>query len=997
MESAPLEVWRILMIDDDEDDYLITRSMLRQTQGRGVEIQWAQTYRIGQQCLESNHYHAVLVDYDLGARTGIELIQETVSRGYAAPLILFTGRGSYETDIEAMQAGATMYLTKAEATPLLLERSLRYAIERKRIEEELRTARAQSENESRRLEAVMEALPVGVAITNAKGDQIHANSAYEKVWSGPQPEVKTVSDYAAYRAWWVDTGEPLAADEWASAQAVQKGEAVIGQTLQIQRFDGSHAFVINSASPVRSSTGEVIGSAVAIQDITTLREVEQALRESEEQLRLAHEAGDLGTWRYDLLAGRLHFDERARLHYGLDTGTVSLEAILARVHPDDVERLKQDIVSANDPASEGRYATEYRVIHPDGEIRWLAVQARIYFEGEDESPHAVLVVGTSQDVTARKQVEQALRESQTDLNRAQAVAQTGSWRLNVRRDELLWSDETYRIFGIPKGSPQSYETFLASIHPEDREFVDRSWSAALRGEPYDIEHRIVVGEELKWVRERAELEFDRQGNLLGGFGTVQDITERKRMEDELRGQALFPEENPNPVMRLSPDGTLLYANSSSKWLLERWKRDSSTGFPAKILLTLAEVLRCGSAKEVDVECDEKIFSFVLSPIQSQDYVNLYGRDITERKQIEHSLRKLSQAIEQSPVSVVITDIHGTIEYVNPKFSRLTGYTFEEAYGNNPRILQSGQTPAHIYQHLWETIMAGSQWQGEFCNRKKNGELYWESASISPIVDENGAITHFVAVKEDITGRKKAEDALRDYAEKLESSNQVLQDFAFVASHDLQEPLRKIQAFGEILKSQHCQALDEQGKSYVDRMQVSARRMRSMLDGLLAYSRVTTQGQPFTQVDLAQITADILSDLELRMMQTGGQVYLDSLPVIEADPVQIRQLLQNLVGNALKFHRPGVPPQINISFRPASGDTIQLVVEDNGIGFDMLLAGQLFQPFRRLHPKSEYEGTGMGLAICRKIVERHGGQIDARSGSGLGATFIVTLPISQKAE
>lgn len=165
----------------------------------------------------------------------------------------------------------------------------------------------------------------------------------------------------------------------------------------------------------------------------------------------------------------------------------------------------------------------------------------------------------------------------------------------------------------------------------------------------------------------------------------------------------------------------------------------------------------------------------------------------------------------------------------------------------------------------------------------------------------------------------------------------------------------------------------------------------MLDGLLAYARLATQGKPFGKVDLKQVVAEILSDLEVRIMETGGQVEIEDLPVIDADPVQMRQLLQNLIGNALKFHRPGVPPVVKVSWKPASQSEIELIVKDNGIGFDMGNAHQLFKPFHRLHGRSEYEGTGMGLAICRKIVELHGGTISAQSVPGEGSTFTVTLP------
>jgi light-regulated signal transduction histidine kinase (bacteriophytochrome) len=240
--------------------------------------------------------------------------------------------------------------------------------------------------------------------------------------------------------------------------------------------------------------------------------------------------------------------------------------------------------------------------------------------------------------------------------------------------------------------------------------------------------------------------------------------------------------------------------------------------------------------------------------------------------------------------------------------------------------------------------------------------------------------------------KRAEEALLAYTEQLWRSNQALEDFAFIASHDLREPLRKIQLFGDRLHSRYSQELGPQGQDYITRMQQAARRMQEMLDGMLAYARITSQGQPFTQIDLLQVVGEVLSDLEARLVQTGGQVEVDPLPTIEADPLQMRQLFQNLLGNALKFHRPETPPRVRISGSPPGEKTITLAIADNGIGFEEQEAAQLFQPFHRLHGKSEYEGTGMGLAICRKIVERHGGSIHVNSQPGQGTTFHVTFPI-----
>jgi light-regulated signal transduction histidine kinase (bacteriophytochrome) len=240
--------------------------------------------------------------------------------------------------------------------------------------------------------------------------------------------------------------------------------------------------------------------------------------------------------------------------------------------------------------------------------------------------------------------------------------------------------------------------------------------------------------------------------------------------------------------------------------------------------------------------------------------------------------------------------------------------------------------------------------------------------------------------------------------ELTRSNAELEQFAYVASHDLQEPLRKIQAFGDLLAATAGVALDEQGRLYVERMQDAARRMQGLINDLLTFARLTSQARAFEEVDLARVAQEVVSDLEERLRRTGGRVEVGELPRLQSDPTQMRQLLQNLVGNALKFHRPEVPPVVVLRYRPLrdvaargrarAAALCEIAVEDNGIGIEEKYLERIFAPFQRLHGRGEYEGTGMGLAICRKIVERHGGRITAHSTPGQGTTFLVTLPLHQ---
>jgi len=250
-------------------------------------------------------------------------------------------------------------------------------------------------------------------------------------------------------------------------------------------------------------------------------------------------------------------------------------------------------------------------------------------------------------------------------------------------------------------------------------------------------------------------------------------------------------------------------------------------------------------------------------------------------------------------------------------------------------------------------------------------------------------------------RDQAEQALSEYAAELEISNRELQDFANIASHDLQEPLRKIQTFSELLETRHSTRLDAEGLDYLVRMSSAARRMQALLHGLLAYSRITTRGQPFEPIVLADVVQRVVGDMDLQIEEAHAEVVVGDLPVIEADVIQMYQLFQNLLSNALKFQLDGSHPQVEINarcFRGAKPNGFknialcEITVRDNGIGFDEKYNDRIFQPFERLHGRDDYPGTGMGLAICRKIVERHNGTITATSSPDAGTTFIIQLPV-----
>jgi PAS domain S-box-containing protein len=405
---------------------------------------------------------------------------------------------------------------------------------------------------------------------------------------------------------------------------------------------------------------------------------------------------------------------------------------------------------------------------------------------------------------------------------------------------------------------------------------------------------------------------------------------------------------------------------------------------------------------------EEVFSLVLKQwIDAVAYptdtmgLSVYIRNITERKNVEDRLVMLSRAVEQSPASIMITDFSGTIEYVNEKFIRLTGYRREEVIGQNPRILKSGERPREEYAGMWKTLLAGGEWRGEFHNKKKNGDLFWEYASISAIKDKDGNVRHFLAIKEDITARKKGEEEIRRLNEELEErvqgrteelrrANHELESFSYSVSHDLKAPLRLISGFADLLRQDGSGNLSEKQRQHLELILKNTEHMNQLINSLLVFSRIARQVPQLVPVDVEALARLVV---EQQRQDAGSHVpivEIGFLPPVTADPVLLRQVFANLIGNAFKFTRTTRDAHIEIGGEVKGNEKLYFV-RDNGVGFPSSKKERLFQVFHRLHNQSEFEGTGIGLANVRKIVERHGGRVWAEGDEGRGASFFFTLP------
>jgi PAS domain S-box-containing protein len=475
--------------------------------------------------------------------------------------------------------------------------------------------------------------------------------------------------------------------------------------------------------------------------------------------------------------------------------------------------------------------------------------------------------------TIYKQAKEALLENEQDLNRAQAVAHTGSWRLDVQRNQLLWSDETHRIFGIPRETLMTYETFLSSVHPEDWEYVDRKWTAALHGEPYDIEHRIVVDDEVKWVRERAELEFNSKGELKGGFGTVQDITERKRIENELR---------------------------------------------------------------------------------VKDF-----------------------AVTSAATGIAIADLDGIVTYVNLACLRMWDYEQEEEVLGKPATNFFADDKE--FGVALKAVLKEGVWQGEGKARRSDGPTFDVQVLANLVADADGEPFCIMASFVDITERKKLE--------------QLKDEFIGLVSHELRTPLTVIGGCLSTLITEWNRLSPSEVQQLLKDALLESQSLSHLIENLLELSRA--QAQQLTlyseMIDIKSLVKETLHKIK---QQAPSHRFVTSVPsepmLMNADPLRIERILYNLLDNAAKYSPPDSQIKVSANAEP---ERLVIGVSDHGKGLSSSEQTRIFGPFQRLENNrpDQARGAGLGLMVCRRLVEAHGGEIWVESKKGRGSTFFFSLP------
>jgi PAS domain S-box-containing protein len=383
-------------------------------------------------------------------------------------------------------------------------------------------------------------------------------------------------------------------------------------------------------------------------------------------------------------------------------------------------------------------------------------------------------------------------------------------------------------------------------------------------------------------------------------------------------------------------------------------------------------------------------------------VLILSQDISERKRAEQMLHLQSAALNAAANAIVLTDINGIIEWVNPAFITLTGYNSVEAIGKNPReIIKSGNHDLNYYQDLWDMILAGKIWRGEMINRRKDGTFYTEEQTITPLLDEFGKITHFISIKEDITKRKHSENQiikLNEELEKrieertaqLESTNKELEAFTYSVSHDLRAPLRAINGYANIFEEDYSGKLDDESKRLLNVIQQNAKKMGNLIDDLLSFSRLGKMGIKKSNINMNELVRGIFDELK-KTFNYSTELKIDNTIDIKADSALMNQVIINLLSNALKYSVNSQKPIIEINSY-IDKNKVVFSIKDNGVGFNMKYYDKLFGVFQRLHSSSEFEGTGVGLAIVKRIIIKHGGEVWAESILNVGSTFYFSLPV-----
>lgn len=863
----------------------------------------------------------------------------------------------------------------------------------------------------------------GVIITDAAGNIRNMNSVAEKLsgWKEQVAVGKHIQEVLVLKN--EETGMPA----HNPIQRVIREGVIVGlanHTVLVAK-DGTERPIADSAAPIfDTKTKSISGVVLVFRDQTEERQKQKALRDSESLLRESQRQARIGSYELDISSGVWTSSETLDEIFGIPPSySKTVEGWSALIHPDDREMMvryfQNEVVAAR-----GKFNREYRIIRQsDNQVRWVHGLGGLVL---DDNGAPVKMLGTIQDITERKLQELKVEDSERSYRAL----------FNSIQDALYIQDNQGRFLDVNDGAVAMYgypREFFIGKTPEvlsapgknDMDSIAKKIREAFEGKPQRFEF---------WGKRATGEIFPKEVRLFKSvyFGqdviiaVAQDITKRKHAEEILRAS----EERYRKLIDASPDaiaitdvnGNLLFLSERTIELFGGSHHKSYEGenilnwitpqHREKALKGIHDVVAGVPNADNQYKLLREDGSMFYGEINAAPLIDANGnpegivaliRDITQRKQAEESLRKFSLVIEQSPAVVVITDKNGDIEYVNKKFTELTGYTLEEVQGKNPRILKSGLTPEATYKEMWSRLHEGKEWKGIFCNKKKNGELYWEEALITPLYDDEGTLVNYVALKEDITLQRKIaeekaalEEQLR-HAQKMESIGTLASGIA----HDFNNILGIVMAHVSLLE----RLKDDQEKfsASVDTVFRTINRGASLVKQILTFARKTGTNLEFINVNktIAEIQK-MLGETFPKSITITTQLE-KGLPLLSVDSTQFNQSVLNLCTNA----RDAMKDEGNITIRTqvVNGNTIAgkfpaaagrqfvaIAVSDTGPGIDELLKEKIFEPF--FTTKDKGKGTGLGLSVVFGVMQNHNGFVDVESEPGKGATFTLYFPLPE---
>lgn len=734
----------------------------------------------------------------------------------------------------------------------------------------------------------------------------------------------------------------------------------------------------------------------------------------ESQLMLALEACEDGLWDWNVTTGHVYFSPRWEIMLGYAPGELpqDLSTWKDRVHPEDLA----PAMAAVQAHFEGRtqsYVSEHRVRAKDGTWLWILDRGRVVSRSGDGRP--LRMIGTHTDVTERKRMEEALAESRMQLDAVLSNAPVGVVLVDPGRRIITANQTIARTFQL--GMDQLIGASVRIIYGNDAVFEDigrRAYPILHEGGTFDEEvpMRRADGTDI-WCR-LVGRRLNPGDPARGSVWVIEDVTVRRRAEQALSDRAGFQrvllDTVPVPIFVQDVLGHYVDANSA----FERWMGIDRQSLFGKTVFDLAPPELADSYLEADcalladgkpqsyetqMRCADGTVRDVM--FSKAVYCRTGGKpagivgavtDISERKHAEQALRERQELFEQifaasCAVKLLIDPETGAIVDANPAAAQFYGYPLDRL-----RTMQISEINILSPEAIAAEMDAARQARRQhflFPHRIASGEVR-DVEVYSSRVQVHGRQL-LLSLVHDITERSLAERALQQKTKELERSNAELEAFAYVASHDLRQPLRVVSNYLSLLERTLNESLDEETREFIGFARDGAQRMDRLIVDLLEYSRVGRKAKPFRPVPLAEVVDNALFNLEMAVADAGAEIRVEgSLPTVAGDGAELERLFQNLIGNAVKYRLPDRVPQVVVACRK-HGEDWRIDVTDNGIGIPAEQRDRVFGIFQRLHRRDEYEGTGVGLAICKKIVEHHGGRIWVEDAPGGGSRFSLVLP------